>query len=82
MAASLRAPEYDFLRKLLTEAREKSQLTQADISRRLGRPQSFVAKYEGGERRLDVIEFIKICAALNIDPARTIAATAKRRLSK
>ncbi|MEO5567493.1 MAG: XRE family transcriptional regulator, partial [Gemmatimonadaceae bacterium] len=33
-----------------------------------GRPQSFVAKYEGGERRIDVIEFIAIARALGADP--------------
>jgi len=82
MPASLRTPEYEFLRGLLVEARENSKHTQSEISKRLGRPQSFVAKYEGGERRIDVIEFIKICAALEIDPARVIAATAKRRQAK
>lgn len=35
---------------------------------RLGRPQSFVAKYEGGERRLDVPEFIEVSEALGTDP--------------
>jgi hypothetical protein len=38
------------------------------VSTRLGRPQSFVAKYEGGERRLDMVEFIQVCIALEIDP--------------
>lgn len=34
----------------------------------MGRPQSFVAKYEGGERRLDVVEFVEVCASLGVDP--------------
>jgi len=31
-------------------------------------PQSFIAKYEGGERRIDVVEFIEICKAIEADP--------------
>jgi hypothetical protein len=37
---------------------------------RLGRHQSFVAKYEGGERRLDVLEFITMARALKADPVK------------
>lgn len=55
MAKSLHTPEYEYFRSLLIAAREKTGLTQAEVSAKLGRPQSFVAKYEGGERRLDVI---------------------------
>lgn len=67
MAKSLHTPEYEFFRSLLVEAREKANLTQAEVSAKMGRPQSFVAKYEGGERRLDVVEFVQICASLNVD---------------
>jgi transcriptional regulator with XRE-family HTH domain len=68
MAKSLHTPEYEQFRSLLVAAREKAGLTQADVSTRLGHPQSFVAKYEGGERRLDVVEFVHVCIALNVDP--------------
>jgi transcriptional regulator with XRE-family HTH domain len=68
MARSLHTPEYEQFRSLLVTAREKACLTQSEVSAKLGRPQSFVAKYEGGERRLDVIEFIQVCTALGIDP--------------
>lgn len=67
MAKSLHTPEYEYFRSLLIAAREKAGLTQAEVSAKLGRPQSFVAKYEGGERRLDVVEFIQVCAALDVD---------------
>ena len=40
------------------------------MAKKLGRPQSFIAKYEGGERRIDVIEFIEIARALDADPVR------------
>lgn len=68
MAKSLHTPEYEFFRSLLIRAREAAGLTQAEVAAKLGHPQSFVAKYEGGERRLDVVEFIQVCGALDIEP--------------
>jgi transcriptional regulator with XRE-family HTH domain len=56
--------------KLLTEARKVAGLTQSELSSRLKRPQSFVSKYERGERRLDVVEFGDVARALGIDPIR------------
>ena len=73
MTKSLHTPEYKYFRLILVSAREKAGLTQAEVSAKLGRPQSFVAKYEGGERRLDVIEFVQVCTALGIDPKATLA---------
>jgi transcriptional regulator with XRE-family HTH domain len=67
MAKSLHTPEYEQFRALLVSAREKAGLTQVEVSTRLARPQSFVAKYENAERRLDVLEFLQVCAALDVD---------------
>ncbi|MGN6159137.1 MAG: helix-turn-helix domain-containing protein, partial [Devosia sp.] len=53
---------------------KKAGLTQQDVANQLGRPQSFVAKYEGGERRLDVVEFLQVAAVLGADPARIVRA--------
>ena len=58
------------LRELLTEARSKAGLTQLDVASRLERPQSFVSKYESGERRLDVVEFLEVCTAVQADPVK------------
>jgi transcriptional regulator with XRE-family HTH domain len=52
----------------LASAREKAGLTQQKLAERLERHQSFVAKYEGGERRLEVIEFVQICRAIGVKP--------------
>lgn len=57
------------LRGQFIEARKLAGLTQVELADRLKRPQSFVSKYERGERRLDVIEFCEVCRALEIDPA-------------
>lgn len=46
---------------------------QHQLAQRLGSPQSFVAKYEGGERRLDLVEFIAIARAVEADPLKLFA---------
>ena len=50
--------------------RKAAGVRQQALAERLGRPQSFVAKYENGERRLDMIEFIAIARALGADPVK------------
>lgn len=69
MRKSLGSPDYARLIALLVAARKKAGLTQAELAGRLGRPQSFVAKYEGGERRIDVTEFVAIATSMRADPA-------------
>ena len=54
------------LLSLLRQARETAGVLQADLSRRLGRSQGFVSKYELGDRRLDLLDLADICDALNI----------------
>lgn len=63
----LTAKDREFLR-LLTEARKSAGITQVELSERLSRPQSFVSKYERGERRLDVVEFVEVAHAMGADP--------------
>jgi transcriptional regulator with XRE-family HTH domain len=65
---SLRGPQHRELLRLLTAARHDADLTQQGLAARLHRHQSFVAKYEGGERRLEVIEFVQICRAIGVAP--------------
>jgi transcriptional regulator with XRE-family HTH domain len=48
-------------------------MTQEELASRLKKPQSFVSKYENGERRLDAIELLAVLKALGVDPARFIA---------
>jgi len=58
---------------LLSRARDDAGLKQAQVAALLNRPQSFVSKYENGERQLDVIEFIDVCKAIGVSPAALIA---------
>ncbi|HEV2515798.1 MAG TPA: helix-turn-helix transcriptional regulator [Devosia sp.] len=74
MSRSIHTPEHAALRDLLIAARKAAGLTQEEVAKRLDRPQSFVAKYEGGERRIDVVEFVAVAQALEQDP-RTLFAT-------
>jgi transcriptional regulator with XRE-family HTH domain len=67
---SFHSREYDSFRGLLVEARKKAGLSQAQLATRLSRPQSFVSKFERGERRLDVVKFKTIAEALDIDALR------------
>ncbi len=59
-------------------ARKKAGLTQHDVAKRLRKLQSFVAKYEGGERRIDVVEFIAIMRVIGADPVRFLRALLRR----
>ena len=54
------------LQALLKEVRNEAGLRQADLAERLGQPQSFVSKFESGERRLDILELRQVCQALGI----------------
>lgn len=56
----------DCLRTLLREARERAGLRQVDVAARLSVPQSFVSKYESGERSLDFVEVFRICRVLGL----------------
>jgi transcriptional regulator with XRE-family HTH domain len=68
LTKSVFTPTYARFRELLTEARENAGLTQTTLAERLKRPQSYVSKFERGERRLDVVEFLEVAQALRIDP--------------
>lgn len=70
MEKSLKSAEYARLIELLVATRQKAGIRQHALAKKLGKPQSFVAKYEGGERRLDIIEFITITEALGADPQK------------
>ena len=54
------------LQSKLRDARVGAGLKQEDVARKLNQPQSFVSKYETGERRLDLAELSDICEILSI----------------
>jgi transcriptional regulator with XRE-family HTH domain len=60
MRKTLHSPDYVRFLGLLTRARKDAGMVQQELADKLGKPQSFVAKVERGERR---IEFIAIARA-------------------
>ena len=68
MAKTLGSPKHKALIALLIEKREAVGLTQTDLASKLGEYQSFVARLESGQRRVDVVEFLKLASVLNFDP--------------
>ncbi|CEG06950.1 transcriptional regulator, y4mF family [Afipia felis] len=72
MQKSLKSAEYARLISLLVTARKAADMTQQVLAGKLRRPQSFVAKYENGERRIDLVEFVAIAEALGADPVRLL----------
>lgn len=70
--SSIYSEEYQCVIETLREARIQQGITQQKLAQALGRPQSFIAKVENGERRLDVVEFTFIAHLLSVDPAIVI----------
>ena len=82
MPNPLHEPNYATFRAILIEARERNRLTQVEVARRLGKPQSYVSKYERGERRLDFVEFVVLAEILDLEPAKFFSDFINRRRDK
>ncbi len=61
------------LRELLRQLRLEAGLRQVELAKLLKKPQSYVSKYESGERRLDFIEVRDVCAAIGTSMAELLA---------
>ncbi|MBL4646154.1 MAG: transcriptional regulator [Hyphomicrobiales bacterium] len=68
MAKTIHSTDHVKLRELLRYERKSRDLTQHDIAQRLQVYKSYVTKYETGERRIDVIEYLAIAKAIGCDP--------------
>lgn len=56
----------------LVQARKNAGLTQTQVAEKLAKPQSYIAKVEGADRKLDVMEFVELCEAIYLDPSEFI----------
>ena len=70
--------EYKIMLDWLINQRHISGISQQSLAESLGKPQSFVSKFENGERRIDFIEFINICRVIDCDPIELITALYKK----
>lgn len=59
--------DYKAFVELLATVRREEEVTQTDLGERVGRRQTWVAKVEAGDRRIDAVELIAVLDALNVD---------------
>jgi transcriptional regulator with XRE-family HTH domain len=60
--------EYRAIGAALADVRERAGVTQQQLAKRLRKPQSFVSNYENGQRRIDILELLRVVEALDGDP--------------
>ncbi len=60
--------DYKQLLTALVDHRKLQKLTQVQVAEHLHKPQSYISKIEQGERRIDILEFVKLCNAINASP--------------
>jgi transcriptional regulator with XRE-family HTH domain len=75
----VRPEEHEVVGAGLAAARKRVGLTQKELASKLGKPQSFVSSYENGQRRIDLLEFLRIVETLKVDPRAVFADIRKRR---
>jgi transcriptional regulator with XRE-family HTH domain len=67
MPKSLNSPRHELVKSALIEQRKVAGMTQTEVAIKLGRHQSYVAKIEGGERRIDIVELIDLAQVIGLD---------------
>ena len=73
MPKGIHDDRYRALIERLVSGRIESGLSQTVLAAKLGKPQQFVSRYEIGDRRLDIIEYIDVAHAIGLDPLQEIA---------
>jgi ribosome-binding protein aMBF1 (putative translation factor) len=72
LAKTLGSARHKALIGLLVAKREAAAMSQAELAQKLGEYQSFVARLESGQRRVDVVEFLKLAETLQFDAAKAL----------
>jgi len=78
MASSLHSGKYQIFREMIVKIRKDADITQVQLAKELGKPQSYISKIENGERRIDFTEFIEIASILKIDTQQFIKTYQKK----
>ncbi len=71
--------EYGEVGIVLARARERARLTQQQLATLLRKPQSFVSNYERGQRRIDILELLRVVEALGGDPLEIFGEILKKK---
>jgi transcriptional regulator with XRE-family HTH domain len=71
--------EYVEVGAALSRARGRARLTQQQVAKLLRKPQSFVSNYESGQRRIDILELVRVAEALGEDPTEIFQEILKKR---
>lgn len=74
MAKTLGSRRHSALIERIIEAREKAGVTQTELAAKLGEYQSFVARLESGQRRVDVVELVELGELIRFDPCEMVRA--------
>jgi len=69
---SIATKRHQRLIEILIDARKHAGIRQAELARRVGKTQTFVARFEAGQRRIDAIELLALCEIIGIDPVKVI----------
>jgi transcriptional regulator with XRE-family HTH domain len=77
LGKSLGSARHKALIELLIAKREAAGMTQTQLADKLGEYQSFVARLESGQRRVDVVEFLELAAILDFDAPKAIVQLSK-----
>jgi transcriptional regulator with XRE-family HTH domain len=75
MRTEIYSEEHQKLRKILRRERLAAGLRQSDLAERTGRSQAYVSKFEKGDLRLDVVDFMRICDVIGCDVVDVMAET-------
>lgn len=77
MAKSINSERQNRLAELIRAHRRSAGLSQADVARAMGRHQPFIVNIESGQRRVDLIEFLKLATIIGFDEHEIITELAR-----
>jgi len=72
MVETIQTVRHKTLVGLLVAHRKRAGLRQADVAKRLKKAQTWVAYLESGQRRIDVVEYLALAAAIGFDPLKAL----------
>lgn len=78
MSKSAFSDAHQILVEQLTAARKQSGLKQEELAALIGKDQSYISNIERGQRRVDVLEFVALSRAMNVDPATLFSSIASK----